>query len=332
MKIINNLKKNAILLLLISVTVLAIVIHDDFNEIVIAFKNIDYKFIIIILLLYFFSVAIKGFVNYLIVNDKNKISIREAIKHNFIAQFFNGITPFSSGGQPMEVYMLTEHDISVTKATNLTIQNFIFYQIALVIFGLIAVSYNYIFHIFPKVTFLEHLVLLGFLINILVVIVLLFSTREKFVKVVYGIIIKIANLFKLKINTNKLKDVFNDFSIGMTELKKRRKTTIIGILLNIVSLSCLYCIPLFILFSLGDFNSLNIINTVVSSAYVYLIGAFVPVPGGSGGIEYGYTQFFGNFIGLDVISASLLIWRFITYYMGMIIGALLFSLEKKVNK
>ena len=37
------------------------------------------------------------------------------------------------------------------------------YQIALVLSGLIAVTYNNIFHIFPKVQFLQELVLLGFI-------------------------------------------------------------------------------------------------------------------------------------------------------------------------
>ena len=48
-------------------------------------------------------------------------------------------------------------------------------------------------------------------------------------------------------------------------------------------------------------------------------------------IEYGFTQFFGNFITLSKISAVLLLWRFITYYMGMIIGGAMFSIEKKVK-
>ena len=332
MKILDNIKRNAIFLLIVSTIVLVIVLHDDMKSIITAFQNIDYKYIIIAVLFYFLSIAIKGYVNYLIVNDKEKISIKEAIKHNFIAQFFNGVTPFSTGGQPMEIYMLTEHNISATKATNLTIQSFIFYQLALVICGIIAVGYNFYFHIFPKVIFLEHLVLLGFIINVLVVIILLFSSSKKVVKTMYNIILKVASIFKIKTNEDKLNSIFKEFSAGMSILKKRKNLAIIGILLNIISLVCLYIIPLFVFFSLGDFHSLSIIDTLTASAYVYLIGSFVPIPGASGGIEYGFTQFYGNFIGLEVISASLLIWRFITYYLGMIIGALLFSLEKKVKK
>ena len=94
------------------------------------------------------SIVIKGYVNYTIINEPNKISKKEAIKHNFITQFFNGITPFSTGGQPMEIYMINEHGISVSRATNFTIQSFIFYQIALVICGFLSVIFNYCFQMF----------------------------------------------------------------------------------------------------------------------------------------------------------------------------------------
>ena len=333
MKLVNNIKKNTIFLLIITVVVLYIVLKDDWNDIVNAMKTIDIKFIFLALIFYFLSIIIKGYVNYLIVNDKEKITIREAIKHNMITQFFNGVTPFSTGGQPMEIYMLTEHDIPLAKATNQTIQSFIFYQIALVICGVIAVVYNMIFHIFPKVALLQHLVLLGFAINIAVVIVLLLiSSSKRITKSISSFFINIGKKLKLKINEKEVNKKFEDYYNGFQELKGRKDLTIIGIILNIASLLCLYSIPLFILYSMGDFSSLNIIDTLTASAYVYVIGAFVPIPGASGGIEYGFTQFYGNFISLGVISAVLLLWRTITYYLGIIVGALIFNLEKKVKK
>ena len=96
-----------------------------------------------------------------------------------------------------------------------------------------------------------------------------------------------------------------------------------------MSLACLYITPLFIVNSMKDFSSLNIKTTITSSAYVLLIGAFVPIPGGSGGIEYGFLAFFGNFLSKSRLSAVLLIWRFITYYMPMIIGAIAFNLDER---
>lgn len=332
MNILKGIKKNTIVLLLITIIVLYVILKDDWPNIAKALTTMDVKYLLLAIIVFLISVSLKGIANYLIVNDKKKITVREAIKHNLITQFFNGITPFSTGGQPMEIYMLTEHNISLPKATNYTVQSFIFYQIALVICGALAVTYNFIFKIFPKVTFLKYLVLLGFAINIFVVVILLLIANSK--KTTQ----KLSNLCKkackkLKINgkDEEIETKFGDLYNGFKELSKNKKLSIIGIFLNILSLGFLYLIPLFVLFSMGDFTSLNVADTITASAYIYLIGAFVPIPGASGGIEYGFTQFYGNFIKTGTLSAVLLIWRFITYYLGVIIGALIFSLEKKVK-
>ena len=333
MKLIQNIKKNTIILLSITVIILYIILKDDFNDIVKTFKMMDIKFILVALLFYFLSIFIKGFVNYLITNNKEKLSLKEAVKHNLIAQFFNGITPFSTGGQPMEVYMLTEHDIPVTKATNQTIQSFIFYQIALVICGILAVLYNFFYQIFPKVKILQHLVLLGFAINIAVVIVLIMISYSKSItKKISKVFVILSKKFHLKIKEENIYTKMEDYYNGFQELKHRKGLMVIGVILNIASLLCLYSIPLFILYGMNDFAHLTIVETLTSSAYVYVIGAFVPIPGASGGIEFGFTKFYSNFITSSKLSAVLLLWRFITYYLGIILGALLFNLEKKVKK
>ena len=333
MKILDNIKKNTILLLGITAIVLYFVLKDDFEDIVTAFSRIDIKFIIVALLFFFLSIIIKAYVNYIIVNDKKKVSLLESIKHSLITQFFNGVTPFATGGQPMEVYMLTEHNISVAKATNQTIQGFIFYQIALVICGFIAVLCNYFLHLFPKVTLLQHLVLLGFIINIGVALFLIMiSYSKKTTNQICKFFKWLLKKLKSKKTDKEIEKNFNDFYNGFQEMKKRKGLFTIGVLLNIASLLCLYIVPLFVLYSMSNSYSMDVIETITASAYVYVMGSFVPIPGASGGIEYGFTQFFGNFIGQNMIGAVLIIWRTITYYIGIIIGALLFNFEKKVKK
>ena len=333
MNIIKNIKKNTILLLIITGIVLYIVLKDDFKDIVDALTKIDIKYILLAFLFYALFIVIKGYVNYKITNDKTKLSLKEAIKHNIITQFFNGVTPFSTGGQPMEVYMLMEHDIPIAKATNQTIQSFIFYQIALVICGTIAVVNNFLFPIFPKVRILQMLVLLGFAINVLVVVFLILISRSKRVtNKLSELSIKVLKKLKRKVDEEDIKKKFSDYHEGFKELRKRKKLFIGGVFLNIISLLCLYIVPLLLLYAMGDFTSLDINSAITASAYVYIIGGFVPIPGASGGIEYGFTKFFGNFILGHKLSVVLLLWRFITYYVGVIIGALVFNFEKKVEK
>ena len=80
---------------------------DGFCSLEIA-KNIDLWYVLIALIFFLISVFIKGLTNYIIVNDKEKFPMHEAVSQNFIMQFFNGITPFATGGEPMAVYMLKE--------------------------------------------------------------------------------------------------------------------------------------------------------------------------------------------------------------------------------
>ena len=60
-----------------------------------------------------------------------------------------------------------------------------------------------------------------------------------------------------------------------------------------------------------------------------LIGSFVPIPGGTGGLEYGFTQFFGNFISSSKLMAIMLTWRFVTYYLGLFVGAIAVNIKTK---
>ena len=124
MKTIKNIKKNSIIILLVTLIILYILLKDNFSEIVKTLSTMNLFFVLIAILFYFIYIVLRAYIIYKSVNDKKKLTFKEAIKHNIITQFFNGITPFSTGGQPMEVYMLTEHNISVAKATSVTIINF----------------------------------------------------------------------------------------------------------------------------------------------------------------------------------------------------------------
>ena len=333
MKILKNKIVIASIILLVTAIVLYFALKDDFNSVVNCFLTMDLKYIFLAFIFFFLFIFFRAFVVYKTVNNKNKFSLKESYKHNLIVQFFNGVTPFSTGGQPMEIYMLSKHNITGAESSTIILQNFIFYQIALVLFGLLAVTYNFFFHIFPKVSLLRHLVLIGFFINTLVAIGLLFVIFSPVVtkSFIFGII-KVLNKLKLVKNKDKQikkwNDILDDFHNSAKKLSGRRKLVIYGILFNFLGLVCYYIIPLFILFSLHNFQDLNVINTLVSSAYVMVMGAFVPIPGGSGGIEYGFSQFFGNFISGAELSTVLLMWRFITYYFGMILGGILLNFDK----
>ena len=98
-------------------------------------------------------------------------------------------------------------------------------------------------------------------------------------------------------------------------------------MINTLGLFILYGMPYVIAVGLGVNTSF--IKTIVATAYVMIIGSFVPIPGGTGGIEYGFLFFYGYFIKGSVLNAIMLIWRFVSYYLGMVFGAIALSLYRK---
>lgn len=269
-----------------------------------------------------------------IKNFKKDFKYSNTIRNLLITQFFNGVTPFSSGGQPAQIYFFKKQGIDIPTGTSIVIQNFVVYQLVLVIFGTIAITLNNIFNFLPDVTFLKKLIVLGFSINVLVMGALLFISFGK--KSNKFIVEKFVNvLYKFKIVRHRLRtiNIFNltidKFHGSVTQIFKNKKTFINCFACNFVAFLFLYSLPLIILYSTGNYNAFDFINSIVACSYVMIIGAFVPIPGGSGGLEFAFVKFFGNYIVGPTLSTMLLIWRFITYYLGIIVGAIALSINKR---
>lgn len=271
---------------------------------------------------------------HLIRKFHKQYSMKKAFKLTLTTQFLNGVTPFSTGGQPFQIYILKKDGIRLGDGANIIMQNFIVYQIALVLLGIIAITYNFIFHVFQESGLLRDLTTIGFLINTLVTVGLfVIAFAKKFnqfiIKKLVSLLYKLHIVKNKETTMDKMSDSIENFHDGAKLLMSDQKSFVYNIFLNFLSLICLYLVPLTIAYSVGVFDSFTGIESIVSSAYVMLIGAFVPIPGGTGGLEYSYMAFYGNFLKGSILNASMIMWRFLTYYLGMIIGAITLNLKER---
>ena len=334
MKKLTN-KLNVILLIIVTIVVLYISLKDNFFEVIQGLSKINIFWIIMALIFvigyyYFRSLSLYTFVR----KFKNDMTFIRTFKIVFITQFFDGITPSSSGGQPYQIYAFTKENIKLVDGTNIAIQNFIVYQIALVLLGLIAVISNKFLNLFDQLGIIKNLIMLGFVINVAVIIGLFsLAFMKKLNKFIVTTTVKILSKLKIIKNKEKIIDNLNttveNFHEGAIILLKNKKDFIKTIFFNFMALSLLYAIPALIIFGLGDYNSINVYEAIIASAHVMLIASFVPIPGGSGGLEYAFTQFYGIFISSATLTLVMLLWRFLTYYLGVIIGAVCLNIRKK---
>ena len=323
-------------LFLLTAIVLYFLLKDDFSNII---KEILSANIFLLILAFVFAMLYWFFKSIVLYNFtrkfKDSYSFKSAFRTQAVTQFFNAVTPFSSGGQPFQIYSLKKNGLTISNATNVTIEEFVVYQIALVFLGILAIFGNHLFNIFPYDSVLSKLVVLGFSINTLVIIILfIIAFGKKSNQFLVKIAINILTFFKIVKNRDKVlenwNNYINNFHDGAKILIANKRDFLLNILYSFLGLVCLYIVPLWVLFSMGDFKSFTALQAIIASAYVMLIGSFVPLPGGTGGIEYGFIKFFGIFIISDAkLRALMLLWRFITFYMGIIVGAIALNIKER---
>ncbi len=116
-------------------------------------------------------------------------------KITVIGTFFNGITPFSSGGQPAQIVFMQRKGISVGESAAMLVSRFLIYQFVITFLGAAAIIKAYPL-VAGKISNLAILSIFGFALNSLVLVALiLFSLSpgftEKLIRLVIGFLCKI---------------------------------------------------------------------------------------------------------------------------------------------
>lgn len=333
----KNKKINIIVLFIMIILVLYFTLKDDFKGIILAISNVNIFIFVFCIILFLLSLFFKSISFLIFIKEYNKeYTLKDSFSITLISQFLNGITPFQSGGQPFEIYLLKKRNIRITDSTNALLKDFISFQIALILIGIFSIIINFNTNMIKSNNYLVFIILAGFIINfsVLLFLFLLSSAKKSGIKISYKIIdfifkFKIVNKFNF--NKEKLKDSINHFYNTSKTLRENKYKLCLATINNLIYLILLYIIPLFIFKALG-YENISILNSIVATSFVMLIGNFMPVPGATGGIEFGFVKLFKSFIHGTILSTAMLLWRTVTYFLAMIIGAIVLLIERRKYK
>ncbi len=330
-----NIKKNSIIVLLITILLLFLVLKDNFLEVIEDVKNTNYLLFFMVILIFIFSYIFDSLSFYVVVKQyKKDYKVSKAFRLNILTHFFNGITPLASGGQPMQLYVLHKDKVKLSDASSCVIQFYVLYQIALMIIGTICLIYGIFFHFIETRVFALHMFIIGFIINVFILLFLIFvSFNRKFNKSVVRFIIKVLSKLHFVKNKNETIEKWDknceSFYESAQEMKKNKKTFIMGVVFQLLQILFKFSIPLFVVYAIGAKSSLNIFSTLAISSFITICSCYIPIPGATGGVEYGFVSFFGKFIHENNIRTVLILWRFVTYFLPVIVGGIIFNIQSK---
>ena len=323
----KNNKKNYIILILTILLVLYFSLKDDMLGVFKTISKTNILILLIAVLLVLLALAFKS-VSYMLFIKENypDFSFKESYRLTLIGQFLNGITPFQSGGQPFLIYMLKKDGKSISHTTSSFFKEQLSYQISIISLSFICIILNFLFKLYcKKITVI--LILIGFFINVIVLLLIIFIMKCKNLSIkIISSLVSFIGKFKIfkKIKDKKDEIILsiNYFYDAVYNIKNHKINFFISILCNFINIILIYLVPFFVILSLGV--KINIIYSIIAVSFVMLIGNFVPIPGASGGIEYSFVMLFGLFISKTLLTSSMLLWRFITYGMLLIIGFIVF--------
>lgn len=326
-------KRNIIILFILTLIILFFTLKDNYVTILNSILRVNIGFLVLSYLLVLSYTFFKSIVTNNIVNKFSFVKFKDTFIIQLITFFFNAVTPFSSGGQPFQVYMFSKKNVSLIDSTNTILQETIIHQTSLCLVGILALILNKIFNIVSIGSVISIFFIIGFLVNIIIVLFLLVvSKNEKLDLFFTNLIVNFISIFK-KINKDEIKDkiknYIKDFNNNSSMILKNKKNFILLVILNSIALICFYITPLTLLFSLGNYTSFDAITSIVIVTYVSIISSFVPLPGGTLGQEYIFTTLFSAYLLDPMLSTLMILWRFITYYFPLIIGAVILNLKYK---
>jgi len=258
----------------------------------------------------------------------NEFSFRHSVELVFIWEFASAISPTSIGGSAVAVFFLSQEKISAAKAVSIVLYTVIidtiFFLLSLVfllsVLGpqIVRPDLDSLFSGYG-ITFIT--VWLFMLVYGGILLVGLFRPR-----VIKWVLFGMAKLPLIRRFKKSLYQTGQDVVTTSVELRtKPLGFHLKAILLTIGAWVTRFITVNFIIMALVeiDWSFMDQFLMYARSETMYVITQFSPTPGGSGVMEFMFSGFFKDFISKGLGSVGALLWRLITYYPYLIIGAII---------
>lgn len=298
----------------------------SFDEVIMAS---DWRFALVTLAV-MLSIFICLWFEYAVVlkTTTGKFSLKTSLKVAFLGKFYDNITPFATGGQPMQIYYLNKKGYNGGVSSAVILIRYFAWMFSWILLDTVFMA------VFVKVLdgqpsrFL--LLIAGWIglgINaMLPLLLILFVVMPRMSRAITGWVINIGHKIKIVKDKDKMMErvdkIVDDFRSSFRIMSRRPFMFIALILLCVVEIFLFYAFPYFVMemFAGLSVGGIDVMFTVMAlNVYATLSASVVPTPGNSGAIEGLVTAAFSQIAG-SVLLWTVFFWRFGIYYIYIIIG------------
>ena len=333
-KLFSSYLFNIALIFGLAALVLYLTIRDNPQEIFSALEHADIVWMIVIVAM---VISIRLFSGSAIKLECNlthpEYTFLQGVENAFVGGFFNEITPSASGGQFAQVYLFRKQGIPITESAGVLWMNFIIYQTTMVasVFLLILLKFHTFYSRYSQFFII---VLFGFAVNAAVIVSLWALVKfPKFYTWLSTSGISIGARLRLVKDKEKALESLNErlqrFQKEVDLLSNHKPMVIKVAITHLLRLLVYYSIPYACARALHvPVNPGMLLDIITLSSFVSMVNAFIPLPGASGGTEATFLLMFSTIFNELDVRMVMLLWRFMSYYFDMMLGATVFLIAK----
>ncbi len=267
-----------------------------------------------------------------------KMSLYKALGYVFTEIYFSGITPSSMGGQPIQMYEMKRDGIDYYKSSIIVLLNTIIYKFTL-IFLLILFLVFYGRLIFGFSSVFNILIILGFLLNLVVIIFfisLVYSKKTiKFTERMVDFFINKFGFIKNKdIKKKRLDEMVNKYNDLSNFTKDRPIIFVKSFIILLLQRISFLLVSYFIYKSFG-LNDYSVFAIIAFQVCIVIAADFLPTPGGVMVLEGIILSVNELLYKKDYVLSSMLLQRSISFYLLILLSFafyLIFHYNKKRGK
>jgi len=254
------------------------------------------------------------------------VSLRYVIQITFVNKFVSSITPFASGGGPLQVYLLTKKQVPVGCGIAATLIRtvlpiiFFFITVPLILLNnvsLQALIPGYDPYLYIGVLAVFYLVIgVGFfwlIYNPRIIQVLIYRSCKRMASV------KLLRRFNMNRICKAILRELTHFTHNIKMfLKGEKKYVMLSIFSALLFLLSLFLFPYVLVTSMG--YQIGLFSVLELSAVITFITYAAITPGAAGIAEGAFALIFSGFITASNSTTLTFLWRFFTVYAGSLLG------------
>ena len=258
---------------------------------------------------------------YFLSRQGYRVPLRKVLFTSLAGQYYSNITPGASGGQPMQIYYLHKENVPTGVATSSIVMRFVCYQLMLSVIGTV-LWIIYRPFVAQQTGNGQWILIVGYVYNLIMVTLVITLALWK------NLVLRLAD-FGIRLarrwirhpeeTRKRLHRQVESFHGSVMAYRDRPLDFLIQLLIGGLQLMCLMSIVYFIYRGM-NLDEYGYWPVVTMSVMEYLAAAYTPLPGASGAQEGVFSMYFDRIFPNSMGFAALLLWRFFTYYISIMIG------------